>query len=154
MFSTAGASNAMLYASSNLTSTLAEDGLFPPFFGTGSPLGPKAGLLISAGIVLVVANFVDLSAIASVGSASALVLFLLICASGIRLRTATGSNLAIVVAAMVVTLVVLALFAADTLENNPETFTAIIAVLVLAIVADAAWTWYRDNHETAVTEAN
>ena len=33
MLSTAGATNAMLYASSNLTTSLAKDELFPPFFG-------------------------------------------------------------------------------------------------------------------------
>jgi amino acid transporter len=86
MLSTAGATNATLYASGNMTGMLAKVGLFPSFFGPGSRLGVKAGLLITGGVVLVVANFVDLSAIASVGSATALVLFLVICAAAFRLR--------------------------------------------------------------------
>jgi amino acid transporter len=145
MLSTAGATNAMLYASGNLTAALAKDTIFPPFFGERSPLGPHAGLLISAGIILVVSNVVDLSAIASVGSATALVLFLFIIASGYRLRAETGSNVVLVLLAMAVTAIVLGFFAADTARNDPETFGAIVAIFVIALVVDTAWTWYRDN---------
>ena len=64
---------------------LAEVGQFPPFFGRGSRLGPNGGLLITAAIVLVVSNLVDLSAIASVGSACSLLIFLLVGVAGYRL---------------------------------------------------------------------
>jgi hypothetical protein len=37
-----GATNATLYASSNLTGMLAQEGLFPSFFGAGSRPGAKA----------------------------------------------------------------------------------------------------------------
>jgi amino acid transporter len=145
MLSTAGATNSMLYASGNLTSTLAKDGTFPPFFGPGSALGPKAGLIISAAVILVVANVVDLSAIASVGSATALVLFLFIGIAGYRRRVDTGSNPAIIILALAVTVAVLGFFAVDTARNDPETFVAIIAIFVIALALDTAWIWYRDN---------
>jgi amino acid transporter len=137
MFSTAGATNATLYASGNMTGMLAEVGLFPAFFGPGSRLGAKAGLLVTGAIVLVVANLVDLSAIASVGSATALVLFLLICAAAYRLRAKTGSSVLMIGLATLVTVVVLLAFAADTVRNAPQTFTAMIAIGVLAVVLDA-----------------
>ena len=69
----------------------------------------------------------DLSAIASVGSAVALVIFLLVGIAGWRRRKDTGSNPAIIVLALLITATVLAFFAVDTLENAPETFVAIIA---------------------------
>jgi amino acid transporter len=69
LLSTAGCTNATLYASSNLTNMLAENGFFPEFFGARSRIGPRAGLLITTALVLVVANLVDLGPIASVGSA-------------------------------------------------------------------------------------
>ena len=146
MLSTAGATNATLYAGSNLTGMLAQEKLFPPFFGgEGSFLGPKSGLVITGGIVLVVANLVDLTAIASVGSATALVLFLFIGVAGYRRRFDTGSNPAIIILAIAVTAVVLAFFAVDTLDSDPETFVAIAVIVALAIVLDRAWTWYREN---------
>ena len=43
LLSTAGCTNATLYASSNLTNMLAEHGLFPEFFGSRSRFGPRAG---------------------------------------------------------------------------------------------------------------
>src|SRR3982751_2823086 len=93
LLSTTGATNATLYASSNLTSMLAQERLFPSFFGGGGGrLGPKPGLTITAALVLLVANVVDLSAIASVGSAVALMIFLLVGAAGWRRRADTGSS--------------------------------------------------------------
>jgi hypothetical protein len=75
---------------------LAEQGLFPSFFGPESRLGARAGLFITAALALVVANLIDLSAIASVGSAVALVIDLLVGAAGYRRRADTGSNAVIV----------------------------------------------------------
>jgi amino acid transporter len=139
LLSTAGATNATLFASSNMTGMLAQTGLFPSFFGAQTRFGARAGLLITGGVVLVVANFVDLSAIASVGSATALVLFLLVGAAGYRLRESTGSNPVVVLLALAVTATVLVVFALDTLDNSPETFVAMLAILVLAVVLDAGW---------------
>jgi amino acid transporter len=149
LLSTAGATNATLYASSNLTGMLAQEGLFPAFFGPGSRLGAKAGLYITAALVLVVANLVDLSAIASVGSAVALTIFLLVGAAGFRLREQTRSRTAIVVLALVMTAVVLVSFAIDTWRSAPETFVAIVAILVLAVILD--W-WSRGSRRMEPAE--
>jgi amino acid transporter len=149
LLSTAGATNATLYASSNLTAMLAQERLFPPRFGMGPRLGPrlapKSGLIVTAAVVLVVANLVDLSAIASVGSAVALMIFLLVGASGYRLRAETGSNTAIVLLAIAVTAIVLGFFVVDTVRNAPETFIAIIAIAVLAVVLELVWSSVRDR---------
>ena len=104
-------------------------------------------MFITAGLVLLVANLVDLSSIASVGSAVALMIFILIGVAGYRRRADTGSNAAIVVLAIAVTAIVLGFFAVDTLQNAPETFSAIIAIAVLAVFLDALWTRDRDRRQ-------
>jgi amino acid transporter len=139
MLATASSVLATLYASAGLTRMLAGVGQFPTFFGQGSPLGPRAGLFITAAIVLVVSNLVDLSAIASVGSACSLVVFLLVAVAGYRLRAETGALGVIVLLGAAATAVVLAFFAIDTLRNAPETFTAIVVITLLAVVLDAVW---------------
>jgi amino acid transporter len=149
LLSTSGATNATLYASGNLTSMLAKERLFPPFFGVAFRR-VSSGLLITAGLVLLVANLVDLSAIASVGSAVALTIFLLVGAAGYRRRADTGSNTAIVVLAIGVTAVVLGFFAVDTWENAPQTFGAIVAILVLAVALDE-WTRRSARRRTPET---
>jgi amino acid transporter len=130
---------ATLYASSGLTALLAEVGQFPPLFGRRSRLGHNAGMLITAAIVLAVSNLVDISAIASVGSACSLVVFLLVGVAGYRLRSETGAKGAVVALGAAVTVVVLAFFAVDTLRNAPETFAAIVVIGLLAILLDAVW---------------
>jgi hypothetical protein len=65
-------------------------GQFLTFFGRTSPLGPRAGMLITAAIVLVLWNVVDLSAIAWVGTACPLLIFLLVGVSAYRLRSETS----------------------------------------------------------------
>jgi amino acid transporter len=139
LLATSSSVNATLYASGGLTTMLAEVGQFPAFFGRSSRLGPHAGLLITAAIVLAVSNLVDLSAIASVGSACSLLIFLLVGITGYRRRSDTGSQAGIVFAAIAVTAVVLAFFAVDTLRNAPETFIAIVGITVLSVVLDLVW---------------
>ncbi|HEY1316556.1 MAG TPA: APC family permease [Gaiella sp.] len=140
---------ATLYASGGLTSLLAEVGQFPTFFGRRSPLGPHAGMLITAGIVLVVSNLVDISAIASVGSACSLVVFLLVGVAGYRLRNETGAKAAIVLLGAAATIVVLAFFAVDTLRNAPETFSAMVGIGLLAVLLDVLWKWLRPAVDAA-----
>ena len=137
LLSTAGATNATLYASGNLTGMLADEGFFPPLFGPRSRLGRHGGLVITTALVLVVANFVDLSSIASVGSAVSLMVFLLIGLAGWQRRVDTGSNPAIVLLAVAVIGVVLAFFAVDTIRNDPWSFVAIVAITIVAVVLDA-----------------
>ena len=137
LLSTAGCTNATLYASGNLTGQLAKTGLFPDFFGETSRLGRHGGLLITTGLVLIVANVVDLSAIASVGSAVSLMVFLLVGLAGWRRRADTNSNPIIVALAIIVIGIVLGFFAVDTIRTAPATFTAIIVLGLLAVVLDA-----------------
>ena len=139
MLATASSVNATLYASGGLTRMLASVGQFPPLFGRDSRLGSHGGMLITAGIVLVVANLVDLSAIASVGSACSLVIFMLVGVAGYRRQAETGAKGWIVAVGFVATGVVLAFFAVDTLRNARETFVAIVVIFVLAVAFDFLW---------------
>ena len=136
LLSTAGCTNATLYASGGLTGQLADAELFPEMFGKRSRLGPHGGLLITSGLILIVANVVDLSAIASVGSAVSLIVFLLVGLAGWRRRADTNSSSVLVLLALGVTAIVLGFFAVDTIQNAPETFIAIIALGLLAIGLD------------------
>jgi amino acid transporter len=136
LLSTAGATNATLYASSNLTNMLAQEGFFPEFFGARSRLGPKAGLIITTALVFVVANLVDLSSIASVGSAVSLIVFVLVGAAGWQRRGDTGSNPILVLLAIGVTAIVLAFFAVDIIRNDLASFVAIVVIAAAAVVLD------------------
>jgi hypothetical protein len=127
------------FGSANLTASLAEIGQFPTLLGPRSPLGKHGGLLVTSILTPALANLVDPSAIASVGSACSLVVFLLVGLAGYRLRTETGASSVIVLLGMGATAVVRVFFAGDTLRNAPETFLAIVAMTILAVVVDFVW---------------
>ena len=141
LLATSSSVNATLYASGGLTRMLATIGQFPPFFGPKSRLGEHAGLLITAGLVLLIANLVDLSAIASVGSAIALMVFLLVAVAGYLRRADTGADAVLAIAAVGVSAIVLVFFMVDTVRNEPETFAAILLIMALAVMFDTLWKW-------------
>jgi amino acid transporter len=145
LIATAGATNGTLFGAAGLTASLAEIRQFPPLLGRNSRLGKHGGLLVTGALALVLANFLDLSAIASVGSACSLVVFLLVGLAGYRLRSESGASVAIVLLGMAATAIVLGFFAVDTLRNDPETFGAIVAMTLLAVALDVVWKHVRDR---------
>ena len=82
--------------------------------GAARGSAPTPGCSLPAALVLVIANLVDLSAIASVGSAISLVIFLLVGVAAYRLRAEIGALAAVVLAAIALTALVLVFFAIDT----------------------------------------
>jgi amino acid transporter len=152
LIATAGATNGTLFGAGSLSASLADIGQFPPLLGPRSRLGKHGGLLVTAILALVLSNFVDLSAIASVGSACSLVVFLLVGLAGYRLRSETGASSVVVVLGMAATVIVLGFFAVDTLRNAPETFGAIVAMTILAVGLDIVWKRVRDRPAGASDE--
>ena len=147
LLATSSSVNANIYAAAGSTAKLAETGTFPPVFGQTARVGGTRGLVISIVLVLLLAALVDLTAIASLGSAVALAIFLVVSVAAFRLRRETGSSTAVLVAAIVLTVAVLLVFAVQTLRNEPETFVATIAILVLAAVLDLVWSRVRERHD-------
>jgi amino acid transporter len=147
LLATSSSVNANIYAAVGSTAKLAETGMFPPVFGANARVGSTRGLVISTLLVLLLANLVDLTAIASLGSAVALGIFLIVSVAALRLRAETGSSAAIIVVAIAATGFVLALFAVQTLRNEPVTFVAMVAILALSVVLDLVWSWVRRRRD-------
>jgi amino acid transporter len=151
LLATASSVNSNIFASGNLTLTLSELTQFPPIFGQPGRFRGTRGVTITVILVLILANAFDLSAIASLGSAVSLVVFLVVALAALRLRDSTGSKAWVIVLTMLANSVVLVLFAIDTARNAPETFTAMIVLGVLAVILDTAWKALRPGaHVTPV----
>jgi amino acid transporter len=149
LLATSSSVNANIYAAAGSTAKLAESGVFPSVFGQLARVGGTRGLVISVVAVLLLANLVDLTAIASLGSVVALAIFLIVSVAAYKLRAETHAHGAVVVAAIAATAVVLVVFAVDTARTAPETFTAMIGIVALAVVLDALWSWRRGSRERA-----
>jgi len=145
MLATSSSVNANIYAAVGSTRTLAETGQFPPVFGAKARIGGTGGLVISCVLVLLLANFVDLSAIASLGSVVALAIFLVVSVAALKLRHETESNAVVIVTAIAATAFILVVFSIQTLRDAPETFVGMVAILVLAIGLDLVWSRLREK---------
>ncbi len=75
MLSTASAINATLYGAARISYIIAKDGELPSFLERKVWRKPVEGLLVSAGLTLVVANSFDLENISIMGSAGFLIVF-------------------------------------------------------------------------------
>jgi amino acid transporter len=150
LFATAGATNAGLYPAPGLSERLVETGQFPPPMARKIGGRASAGLLIEAGVCLVLAVAFKLDAIASIGSAVALVIFTLITAAHFRVRSETGANPLILTLAIAASAVVLVTFVFTTLIHEPASIITLLAVLALSIVIDFWWKRIRDNRASQV----
>jgi amino acid transporter len=136
---TAGATNSGLFPAAGLGSQMADVGQFPP--SMGRRIGGRApmGIVVTCIAAALLAAFFDLSAIASIGSAVALVIFALVTIGHFRVRHETGANPIVLTVAVGTTVVVLVSFAVTTLVDEPGTAIAIVVILLLSIVADLWW---------------
>ena len=145
LFATAGCTNAGLYPAAGLCEHMASIGQFPPQMGRNVGGRAPAGLVITAAISVVLAVFFDLSAIASIGSAVALIVFTLVSVGHLRVRSETGAQAWLLVAAIASTSIVLLAFALTTLVDEPGTAVALLVIIALGIVADVAWKQRRST---------
>ncbi|MCB0969456.1 MAG: hypothetical protein KDB37_21680, partial [Ilumatobacter sp.] len=151
LFATAGATNAGLYPAAGLCDEMASIRQFPP--ALGSRLGGRApmGLVLTAVVSIVLAVGFDLSAIASIGSAIALLVFAMVTIGHLRVRNETGANLVVLLVAIGTTVSVLVTFATTTLVDEPATAVTLLAIVVLSVVLDALWKSRRDRDSQAPT---
>ena len=139
LFATAGATNAGLYPAPGLSERLAETGQFPPLMARKLGGRASAGLLIEAAACLVLALVFKLDAIASIGSAVALLIFTLITVAHFRVRAETGASVAVLAVAIATAAGVLLTFIFTTLIHEPASMVTLLAILVLSAALDFGW---------------
>ncbi|HUW15720.1 MAG TPA: APC family permease [Actinomycetes bacterium] len=138
IFATAGATNAGIYPAIGLSNDLAKKRQFPPVFGRSWGRVP-VGLAVMVVATLVLAMIFDLSAIASIGSAVALLIFTFVTISHLRVREQTGARAWVLVIGLVTLLATLLSFATTTLVEEPATAVTLVVLLGLAVGLDLWW---------------
>ena len=148
LFATAGATNSGLYPAAGLCEEMATVGQFPPLLGRRWAQRVPSGLLLTSAIAIVLVAGFGLTAIASIGSAIALVVFALVTGGHLRIRSDTGARMWLLVLAEVCTVAVLVNFVITTLVHEPGTMIAIGVVLLVSIGLDIAWKRARPQTPT------
>jgi amino acid transporter len=92
LMSTGSAINATFYGASRISYIIAKDGELPGMLERKIWNRPIEGLLITAGLTLLIANLFDLSSISMMGSAGFLLIFAAVNAAHVRLCAKTKSH--------------------------------------------------------------
>lgn len=117
LLATSSAINATFYSSGRLVYTIARSGYLPAELERKVRGESIEGMLIFAGLTLVVGNFVPLGAIATMGSAGFLLIFLLVNLAAVKLYRETGGSRAISAAGVLATALALGVLCVETEEN-------------------------------------
>ncbi len=143
LFATAGATNSGLYPATGLSDHLASTGQFPTVMARrlGGRL-PYGLLILTVSVIIVVVAF-DLSAVASIGSAVALIIFDLVTVGPLRIAADTGARRSILWLALATVGVALVTFILTTLIQEPASIATIAGILILSVVLDRVWSGRR-----------
>ena len=120
LMATSSAINATFYSTGRLTYIIARTGELPKELDRSIRGQPLEGTLVAAALALLVANFVPLEAIATMGSAGFLLLFMAVNIANVRLARDTGSRAWISGLAALSTAIALIVLCVEV-DENPAT---------------------------------
>jgi amino acid transporter len=146
LFSTASAINATLFGSANVCYMIARDGELPSRLSGTVWQNATGGLLLTAGLVVLVTLAFDLSGIAMMGSAAFLLVYAAVNGGHLRVLKATGANAIMVWLSLITCLAMFAMLGVYTWRQQPA---AIVALVIIAAASFAAeWTYRRWSGRT------
>ncbi len=146
LLSTASAINATLYGSARLTSVIATAGELPLALSRPVWHRPIAGLLVTAGATLLLANVLDLESISVMGSAGFLVIFAVVNAAEASTARERGSRRWVSVTAAAACLAALAVL---VLRSPLGDVAVLVGMVACAVVGEVAFRRVRKRHRPA-----
>jgi len=145
LLSTASAVNATLYGAARLSYIIAKDGELPESLEHKVWNEPVEGLLITAGVTLVIANLFDLSSISMMGSAGFLLIFAAVNAANAILAKKTGSRRWLPILGIVLCLGALGSLMWEIGHRNPSHLWILLAMLILAFLVEGAYRLVKER---------
>ena len=138
MLSTTSAINATLYGTARVSWTIARSGELPEFLDQKVWNRPVEGLLVTTGLTLVVANSLDLSRIALMGSAAFLIVFAAVNAAAFRLARRTVPRV-VAVAGSLACVAALAALIAEERSRDPCGIAIVGGLVAGSFVIEATY---------------
>ncbi len=143
MLSTASAINATLYGAARVSYAIAADGELPAQLENRVWNRPVEGLLITAGLTLVVSNVFDLSSISMMGSAGFLMIFAAVNAANAWHAVETGSHRWISITGMLACVGALAALLWHTLKVAPRQIWILVGMASLAVAIESIYRVFK-----------
>ncbi len=139
MLSTASAINATLYGAARLSYCIARDGELPAALERKVWGQPAEGLLITAGLTLVVANAFDVASIATLGSAGFLLIFAAVNAANVRHASHTNSRAWISAGGAGACVAAFGALVWQTARTGPAKLWVLAAMVALAVMVEGGY---------------
>jgi amino acid transporter len=137
LMSAASSINANLYSTANITLLMAKDGELPGFEGRKLWHAGTGGLLTTSIFILLIANFLDLTRIATLGSVIYLIIYSVVHLGHLKSLTfETGASKILIGLAFFSNFTVLVLFSIQMIKHDLIVFYVLIILLFIAIVIE------------------
>ncbi len=139
MLSTASAINATLYGTARLSYCIARDGELPAALERKVGGKPVEGLLITAGLTLFVANALDMTSIATLGSAGFLLIFAAVNAANARHASHTNSHASISATGAGACVAAFGALVWQTARTGPGKLWVLASMVALAVMIESGY---------------
>jgi len=143
ILSTASAINATLYGASRLSYSIARDGELPKTLEKKIWGKPVEGLLITAGLTLLMANVFDLTSISTVGSAGFLLIFAAVNVANVRETSRTRSRSWISALGAIACIAALGALVWQTASTTPNHLWMLVALVGIAVLVEGGFRFAR-----------
>ena len=143
MLATSSAINATFYGAGRLTYLIAKTGELPSELERDFHGQPLEGMLIFAALTLLVANFVPLAAIATMGSAGFLFVFLAVNGANYRQRHETGSGGWVSLLGVLACTIALIALIGQTLTTAGQAWQILILIGMVVLSVGLEWIYRR-----------
>ena len=143
LLATFSAINATIYGNARLGFTLASEGELPKIALRRAWNRPVAGVLITSGLSLLLANTLDLEAIAIMGSAGFLLIFAVVNSAAAKLGPQIHARRWVAAGGALACVLALAILLHQTWEDNPHALYWVFGLVAGSFVAEAALQRWR-----------
>jgi len=148
LLSTFSAINATIYGNARLGYIVAKDGQLPRSLMDEEKNSsvPFMGVLYTTVLSLLLANTIDLTEIAIIGSAGFLLIFLIVNISAYRLREAIGANRYLLIFSSFLTFVALIALLLHTYSANPDALIIFMGFIIISVLFELIYGRYIRGH--------
>ncbi|RLI76305.1 amino acid transporter [Archaeoglobales archaeon] len=136
LLSTTSAINATLYGSARVSYIIAKDGELPEILERKVWNKPIEGLLITSVMTLLMANFLNLSSISTMGSAGFLLIFASVNLANMKLYSKTRSNRVIPLIGALMCVVALSVLVVQTTMLDPGNLLILVIMVGVSFVIE------------------
>jgi len=146
LLATFSAINATIYGNARLGYTLAKDGELPEGFDDELRNEPFVGILATMLASLFLANTIDLTEIAIIGSAGFLLIFALVNAAALKLAAEIGGSRTLHLLALLLSSAALAVLLFHTWEENTRAVLIFAGFIGISVLFEAMYGRWKRGH--------